>query len=284
VHPSLANPRRAAAILAAFALCCALSPSLADALPPAARAQADTTSQPPVPPVPPAPAAIDTTARPAAPAPAAPAVSTPAPAAAAPTGRSSKPPKAPKPPKVKKVKPPGKPYVERRAEDGVYAAGANWLSLRFGYAKRSEDFSGQGLVGYGMGWQRMLTRRWAFATGAGHDVVGHFGSQLDIAVPFTGEFQRHFAWKSAVRPFLGFGGGYYLRKQYRTGADYHTTTTGGAHVTIGLLSPVTDRHVIGFETRAAFLKGAKGVVDPTFGTGVGTETLWSAKVSWALVY
>ena len=53
---------------------------------------------------------------------------------------------------------------------------------------------------------------------------------------------------------------------------------------LGLLSPVTDRNVVGLEGRAAFLKGRPGVVDPTFGPGVGTETIWTVKVSWALVY
>ncbi len=286
---SAANPRRVAAILGAFALLLALRPALATARPWAQPVSADSTAPPPAPPE--APAA-DSAAKPAEELRPAPAVSAPETDAKAKGKKvtSPKPPKAPKQPrrekapKVAKAKPPGKPYAERRQEDGVYAAGANWLSLRFGYAKRAEDFSGQGLVGYGMGYQRMLTRRWAFAAGAGHDVVGHYGSQLDVAVPFTGEFQRHFAWKSAARPYLGLGGGYYLRKTYRTGGTEAMLPTGGAHASLGLLSPVTDRHVVGLETRMAFLKGRPDSVDPTFGHGVGTETLWSVKVSWALVY
>ncbi len=276
MNPS-AFPRRAA-ILGAFALLLAVRPEAAAARPVAEPVLADSVAPAPAPPA----AAADSVTAPAAtPAPtSAPAVTTPAPAPEA----KGKKPKAPKAPKVANVKPPGKRYAERRQEDGVYAAGANWISLRFGWAKRAEDFSGQGLVGYGMGWQYMLTRRWAFAAGAGHDVVGHYGSQLDIAVPFTGEFQRHFAWRSAVRPYVGFGGGYYLRKTYRTGGDESMLPTGGGHVSLGLVSPVTERHVVGFEARMAFVKGRPDSVDPTFGHGVGTETLWSAKVSWALVY
>jgi len=184
----------------------------------------------------------------------------------------------------KPAKAPEKSYEERRREDGVYARGANWLSFRFGYAKRSEDLSGQGLVGYGVGYQHMISKRFAFAAGIGHDVIGHFGNQVDLAVPFTGEFQRHFQWKGAVRPYVGVGGGYYFRKAYRTQSEYTTATAGGAHVSVGMLSPVTDRHVVGLETRVAFLKGRPGIVNPTFGPRVGTETIWTAKISWALVY
>jgi hypothetical protein len=269
-------PRRAVWTLLACALFLGLGPSLGRARPASEPVLADSIA-----PAPPAPPAADSLAPPAGEVLSTPVTPVPTPAPQAAPAADAKPAKAPKP---KKVKPPGKPYAERRQEDGVYAAGANWLSLRFGYAKRAEDLSGNGFVGYGMGYQRMLTKRWAFAAMAGHDVVGHYGSQLDIALPFMGEFQRHFAWKSAARPFVGLGGGYYFRKSYRTGVDYTTTTTGGGHVAFGLLSAVTDRHVVGIETRLAFLKGDPDVVNPTFGPGVGTETLWTAKLSWALVY
>ena len=188
------------------------------------------------------------------------------------------------PAKATKAKPPVKPYEERRREDGVYAQGANWLSFRFGWTKRAEDLAGSGLVGYGVGYQRMMSRNYAFAARIDHDVVGHYGHHVDLSVPFTGEFQRHFHWKSAVKPYVGLGGGYYYRKAYRTGTEYTTMSSGGPHVSIGLQSAVSDHHVIGFETRAAFVAGRAGVTNPTFGPGVDTETLWSAKLSWALVY
>ena len=192
--------------------------------------------------------------------------------------------KAPKAPKIAKPKPPVKPYEERRREDGVYAAGANWLSFRFGWAKRAEDLAGSGLVGYGMGYQRMMSKNFAFAARVDHDVVGHYGQDVDISVPFTGEFQRHFLWKSAARPYLGVGGGYYFRKAYRTGTEYTTMATSGVHFSAGVVSPVGDRHAIGFDARMAFVEGRTGIENPTFGSGQATETIWTAKVSWALVY
>ena len=193
-------------------------------------------------------------------------------------------PKAPKAPKVAKTKEPEKPYEEQKKEDGVYAKSSNWISFRFGYAKRSGDLTGDGLIGYGIGFQHMLSRKYAFAAGVGQDIVGHFGPELDEAVPFTAEFQRHYKWNTAVRPYVGLGGGFYLRKNYRTGGEYNTTTTGGPHLSLGFTSALDERHVIGFEVRVASLKGRSGIVNPTFGPDEGTETIWTAKVSWALVY
>ncbi len=195
----------------------------------------------------------------------------------------AKPPEA-APIKAKKAKPPVKPYDERRKEDGVYAQGANWLSFRAGWAKRAEDLSGSGLLGYGIGYQRMMRKNYAFQARIDHDVVGHYGHDVDISVPFTGEFQRHFLWKGAARPYLGLGGGYYYRKAYRTGLEYTTMATGGVHMSLGMMSAVNDRHVVGVDLRLAFVEGREGVTNPTFGPGQSVETLWTAKVSWALVY
>lgn len=253
---SVANLRRSVAAAAAVVL---LSASWS--LP--TRAQTET---------PPPPAPADTAATQAAPA--TPAPTTPAPA----TG---------KPAKVKKVKAPKtpqKPYAERRAEDGMYAAGTNWLSLRLGYAKRIGELSGQGWMGYGMGWQYMMSKSTAFAASVNHDIVGHFGKQTDIAVPFTFELQRHFGWKSAGRPYVGIGGGYYFRKAYRTQQTYDTQSSGGFHVSVGFQSPLGDHNALGLEARAARVQRTPGITNATFGTTEDSETLWTVKGTWALVY
>jgi len=196
----------------------------------------------------------------------------------------AKPAAAPKPAKVKKDRAPEKSLEEQRKEDGVYTKGSNWMSMRFGWAKRTGELAGNGFVGYGVGYQHMMSRKFAFAAGAGHDVVGHFGSQVDVAVPFTAEFQRHFKWNTAVRPYVGIGGGFYLRKAYRTGTEYTTTTTGGPHFTLGFTSALDAKHIIGLETRIAKVQGHTGVVNPTFGPGQSTESLWTIKASWSLAY
>jgi hypothetical protein len=290
----VAKLRRVAAFTAALALLSVASPGPTNAQ-----------SPPPAPPAPPAadttakPAVADTTAKPAAQsAPGVGAQSAPAPTAtstAAPQGKSgkgSKPPKTPKTSKPKTPKAPkaaaaaavAKPYEERRKLDGVYAKGASWLSLRFGYANRTGALSGDGAVGYGMSYTRLLSTRYAFSAGINHDVVGHFANQVDEAVPFTAEFQRIFKWSGEMRPYLGVGGGFYFRKFYRTGSEYNTTTTGGGHVSIGVTSQLDAKHVVGLETRVAWLQGRPGVTNPTFGPGEDTETIWTVKLTWALVY
>lgn len=201
---------------------------------------------------------------------------TPADTAAVPAPSSGKAPK--------KAKTPEKPYAERWAEDGIHAKGANWVSLRLGYAKRIGDRAGQGLVGYGVGWQHMLSRRWAFAAGVSHDVVGHFAQHVDVAVPFTAELQRHFGWKSSARPYVGVGGGYYFRKYYRTAAEYNTQTAGGMHVSVGIAARVGDHNALGIEARGARVQSKQGVTNPTFGTSEDSETLWTVKGTWSLVY
>lgn len=202
------------------------------------------------------------------------------PAAAA----AAKPAKAPKAPKEKKPKAPEKSREEQKKEDGVYAKGTNWVTLRAGWAKRNGELAGNGYLGYGIGYQHMISRKYAFAAGAGYDVLGRFGAAADLAAPFTGEFQRHFNWHTSVRPYVGIGGGFYLRKNYRTPPDYTTTTTGGPHFSFGFTSALDDRHVIGIDARVARVDARTGIVNSTFGVSKDTETLWTVKGSWSLTY
>jgi hypothetical protein len=299
----VAKLRRIAAFTAAVMSLSVLSPGASNAQSPPPPPPADTTAKP---------AAADTTAKPATqPAPGAsvqsatPAPATPAPASTSATssksGKSSKPPKSssstasaksstpkaskPKAPKAAAAAAVAAPsYEERRKAEGVYAKGANWLGLRFGYANKTGELSGDGFIGYGMSYTRILTSRYAFAAGINHDIVGHFADQIDVAVPITGEFQRIIKMGGEMRSYIGLGGGYYFRKYYRTGTEYNTTTAGGGHLSLGFTSQLDDRHVIGFETRVAWVQGRPGVTNPTFGPGTDTETLWTAKLTWALVY
>jgi hypothetical protein len=296
----VAKLRRIAAFTAAVMSLSVLSPAASNAQsPPPPAPPADTTAKP---------AAADTTAKPATqPAPSASAPSaTPAPASTSATsgksGNSSKPakssnsktataktstpkaskPKAPKAAAAAAVAAPS--YEERRKVEGVYAKGANWLGLRFGYANKTGELSGDGFIGYGMSYTRILSSRYAFAAGINHDIVGHFAHEIDVAVPITGEFQRIVKMGGEMRSYIGVGGGYYFRKYYRTGTEYNTTTAGGGHLSLGFTSQLDDRHVIGLETRVAWVQGRPGVTNPTFGPGTDTETLWTVKLTWALVY
>ena len=210
----------------------------------------------------------------------------PAPSIAAPAKPvATKTTKAAKAPKASKPKAPKKSYAEQKAENGVYTRGTNWLSGRFGWSKRAGRFYGDGLVGYGLQYTRMLDNRYAVAFGVDRDVVGQFGRQIDESVPFTVEFQRHFRWRTAVRPFVGVGAGYYVRKYYRTGDDYSSFTTVGQHLSFGFTSALDDRHVIGVEARVAQLKGrGPSVTNVTFGPSGHTDLIWTIKATYSLAY
>ncbi len=200
-------------------------------------------------------------------------------AAAAPKPAKPKKTKAPKPPK-----PAEKSYEQQRAEDGPWAKRTNWIAMRAGYAKSTAKGAGDGLVGYGVGYQRMLNRNWSFGASVNHDVLGHFDRAYETAVPFTADLTRHFKWKTVVRPYMAVGGGYYFHKYYRTASDYTGAPGSGWYFGFGANLPLDDRHLIGLDTRIASMAGREGVVNPVFGEEQPSETMWTVKINWALAY
>ena len=205
-------------------------------------------------------------------------------AAAAPAQTAAK---APKPPKVKaapKPKEPEKSWDEQKAEDGPWAKRTNWVSFRAGYAKNSNVNAGDGMFGYGMAYQRMISKRWSFGASVQHDILGQLGVASEIAVPFTLEMQRHFKWTTAMRPYVGFGGGYYFHKYYRTGDSYGGAPGSGVFIDGGTNVPIDGNHLLGLDTRISFVSGRTGVTNPVFGAEKATQVFYSVKLNWALAY
>ena len=187
-----------------------------------------------------------------------------------------------KPAKPVKVE---KSYEERRAEDGPWAKGANWLQFGAGYARSGGKNAGDALGGYGVAYHHMLSNKWSFGAAIRHEILGHLGPSYEMSVPFTAEFVRHYKWRTVMRPYLGLGGGYYFHKYYRTGADYTGAPGGGWHMCAGTNLPIDDRHMLGLDARVGFVAGRGGtVVNPVFGPEADTQTQWSIKVNWALVH
>jgi len=207
-------------------------------------------------------------------------------AKAAPT-KAAPAPKAVKTPKVKaapKPKEPEKSLEEQRAEDGLWAKRTNWLSLRFGYAKNSDANAGDGMFGYGMAYQRMISKQWSFGGSVQHDILGQLGAASEITVPFTLEMQRHYKWHTAMRPYVGFGGGYYFHKYYRTGDSYGGAPGSGVFIDGGANLPIDGNHLLGFDTRVSFVSGRTGITNPVFGPEKATQVFYSVKLNWALAY
>lgn len=203
----------------------------------------------------------------------------PAAAAAKPAAAQKKAPKAAKPPK-----PAEKSLEEQRAEFGAWAKGTNWLSFRAGYAKSAAKNAGDGLGGYGIGYQHMLNPHWAFGASVHHDLLGHLANSYEISVPMTAEFTRHYKWKTVAQPYVGLGGGYYFHKFYRTGSNYTGSPSSGWYVSTGFNCPIDGRHLLGIDTRMSFVNGHTGTINPVFGEEKANETLWSIKLNWSMVY
>lgn len=203
----------------------------------------------------------------------------------APAPKPAATPKTPKPAKTPRApKPPEKSMEEQRAADGLWAKHTSWMSLRAGYAKASGEVAGDGLAGYGIAYQRMLTSHVGFGGSVQHDLVGHLGSSYEVSVPFALEVTRHFKWKTQMRPYVGLGSGYYFHKYYRTAGNYTGSPGRGIYVNLGTNVPVDAKHLLGIDTRVSFVKTTEGAVNPVFGTQKSSETLWSVKLNWAFGY
>lgn len=205
--------------------------------------------------------------------------------AAAPVVEAPKPPAKPvKAAKVKKAKPVEKSWEEQKKEDGQWAKRTNWISLRAGYAKSTGKFAGDAVGGYGVAFQRMMSRKWSLGGSVSHDVLGHLGTASEIAVPMTLELSRHSPWKTAFRPYIGIGAGYYFHKYYRTAGDYTGAPALGYSIGFGGNTPLDEKHLLGIDARVHFMSGREGVVNPVFGPEENTETLWTVKLNWAMAY
>ena len=212
------------------------------------------------------------------------------PAAATPDSTAAKPAAAPgatpaaAPAKPAKLTPIKKSYSDRRVLDGPWTEDANWLSFMAGYARAGGANAGDAMGGYGLGFTHMITTKWSFGAQIRHELLGHLGNSIEMSVPMTAEFARHFKWKTVVRPYLGVGGGYYFHKYYRTDSDYTGSPGGGWHMSTGANLPIDDRHVLGLDARVGFVSGrGDNVVNPVFGPEADTMKQWSIKLVWALV-
>jgi len=191
-----------------------------------------------------------------------------------------------------------------------WASGQNWLSVRVGYAKSTAVGSGDGGGGYGFGYSRMLAPvkvhkasffKQGYSLGAyvHHELLGRFGAATEVEVPVTVEMLRHYKWKTALRPYLGLGGGGFYRKTYRTGNDLRNINPG-VYVALGANVPIQKGQLLGFDLRVIRLNAENDPVNPIFGGG-GSKSRhqaplpsgrprnpgafhWSAKINFALTY
>lgn len=185
--------------------------------------------------------------------------------------------------KEHKAKPPRKTLAELRAEEGVFAERTNWISLRAGYAKGDAEYAGDGIGGYGVGYQRMLSHGWSLGASAHHELLGHLGASYEIVAPMTIDLERHFKWHTTMRPYVGFGAGYYFHKFYRTMGTSTGRSGTGFYFDLGADTPIEGGHLLGFETRMNVVDAGREV-NPIFGPQKPSEVMWSAMFTWSFAY
>jgi hypothetical protein len=156
--------------------------------------------------------------------------------------------------------------------------GKTWMMLRGGYAKSTEPGAAGGALGAGLGLQRFLTARWALGLVGQGDLLGKFNGAAEIEYPITLELTRHFRWQTAMRPYLGAGGGAFYHKFFRTGADV-AKWNGGAFMLGGANMPITKRAILGLDGRMAFVSGDPKVNNPVFGPQRAQLTHYSLKLT-----
>ena len=166
---------------------------------------------------------------------------------------------------------------------GAWNQGAQWLSLRFGYAREVGRFSANGNVGYGFGYSRMVSKRLSLGANLQHDLVGKFHGSALIELPLTFEALWHFRMRTPLHPYVGGGYAAVYRKLYRTGNDTSDIQPAPS-VNFGLNTAVDKNHVLGVDMRFSRVANEQWTFDPVFLIRRPTTTHWSIKLNYALTY
>jgi outer membrane protein W len=168
--------------------------------------------------------------------------------------------------------------AEDRQSAAPWQRDANWLSLRFGYAKSAADHHANGDIGGGFGYYHFFNRRWAAGVHTNVDMLGRFQGATEISIPVTFEMTRHIKWASDVRPYVGAGLGAFYYHATRTGEDY-SIVRPGMYLTGGFNTPIADRSLIGLDLRLQWSNDAasENAVFPDEGPSV---MHWSVKLNY----
>jgi hypothetical protein len=174
------------------------------------------------------------------------------------------------------------PSQAQTADPDPWARHAQWVSLRAGYAKSNVEGSGDGNIGAGFGYQRFWSSKLALGAFVHFELLGRYGAAAEFENPWTVEVTRHFRWTPAARPYFGLGGGAFLHKFYRTGADL-TTIRPGFYLVGGTNMAVSDRSLLGVDARMIFQGDAQSD-DPVFPNDQDNAVHWSVKLNWSRLF
>ncbi len=169
------------------------------------------------------------------------------------------------------------------AASDPWAKGAQWMSIRAGYAKALGDNAAESGAGYGFGWSRMLNKRYSFGLYAHHEILSRSNGAAEMAFPFTAELARHFRWRTDLHPYLGVGGGGINYRTYRSGDD-HIGASNGVYLVGGMNTPIAPQQVLGLDLRFLRRTGNDKITNPSFGRQKSSVFDVGLKLNWSYAY
>jgi outer membrane protein W len=171
----------------------------------------------------------------------------------------------------------------QQLNEAAWKPGAQWLSLRFGYAKAQGQFDPNGNVGWGFGYSQMVSKRLSLGANFQQDLLGKFNGSALLEYPLAIETLWHFKLRTAMRPYAGIGMGAYYRKTYRTGAD-HSEFEPAYMASVGTNVAIDGSHLLGLDIRLAGVGNDQVGENPVFGVEKDRTVHWSVKLNYALTY
>jgi hypothetical protein len=175
------------------------------------------------------------------------------------------------------------PVRAETLNEAAWKPGAQWMSLRFGYAKAQGRFDPNGNVGWGFGYTRVVSKRLSLGANFQQELLGKFAGSALIELPTLFEAQWHFTLKTSLRPYVGAGVGGVYRKTYRTGADHSEFEPEYAGL-MGANVPIDKSHLFGLDLRVAAVSTDQVGPNPVFGDEKTRSVHWGIKFTYALTY
>lgn len=162
---------------------------------------------------------------------------------------------------------------------GMWDKGAQWATLKAGYAKAAVENSADGSLGFGVGYTRFLRKQWSAGLQFHYEVLGRYRGPAEVEMPLTIESAYHFNWPTDFKPYLGLGGGVFFHQYKFTGADENQTRSG-AYLLTGFDLPLSERALLGAEVRTVGEMDAQSD-NPYFVLEDKTAIHWSVKVTYS---
>jgi hypothetical protein len=169
-----------------------------------------------------------------------------------------------------------------------WSKGAEWFTIRAGYAKSVAEGAADGNVGLGFSYARFKSAKWSYGGTVEWNVLGKYADARELEIPWTVEVTRHYKWPTDLRPYLGLGLGAYFHQLSGTGDDGATLEPGG-FLSGGFNAPISEHGLFGIDVRMNVVHNSTST-NPVFGSEAsGSEAQshvfhWGVKFGYSAVF